>query len=259
MIESRRDDLLLLHFDRLQREPGLVHAVTTRPQNMAPHRGTDREHAVSWRQRVCEALGLSFDELTSPAQVHGAEVLCVEHDDIGRGRDGRHSAVPYVDGLITDRPGVPLILLSADCPLVCVYDPKRPAVGAVHASWQGTVARAAENLVRQMVSAFGSDPAELLAAIAPSAGPCCYEVGDDVRRLARTRLRDADALLHPRGDRYLFDLWTANAHQLIESGVAPASIETARLCTLCDPRFWSHRRDGQNAGRFALFLALKRS
>ena len=87
-------------------------------------------------------------------------MLPVEPCDVGRGRDGRHTAVQFVDGLITDMPNVPLIILSADCPLVLVYDPDRPAVGAVHASWRGTVALAAENLVRQMVRSYGSDPAE---------------------------------------------------------------------------------------------------
>ena len=98
-------------------------------QNYAPHRGHNREGAIDARRRVCEILGAEYDRLTSPEQVHGGEVVAVEEGDIGRGRDGRGTAVRYVDGLLCDKPGVPLILLSADCPLVCVYDPKRRAVG----------------------------------------------------------------------------------------------------------------------------------
>ncbi len=134
MIEEHHGELSLLRFERLSAASGLAHAITTRPQNLAPHRGPDRERAIHWRRRVCDILGVPFQNLTSPAQVHSADVLPIEPQDIGRGRDGRDSAVPFVDGLLTDRRGVPLILLSADCPLICAYDPDRPAIGAVHAS-----------------------------------------------------------------------------------------------------------------------------
>jgi len=257
MIERSHGDVTLLRFERLAAEPGVVHAVTTRPQNYAPHRGAGRDRAIHWRRRVCEILGVAYERLTSPSQVHGADLLPIEELDIGCGRDGRGSAVPNVDGLITDRQGVPIVLMSADCPLVCAYDPLRPAIGAVHASWKGTVAGAAGHMIRQMQRAFGSRPERLLAAIAPSAGPCCYEVGPEVRRLSRTRLDDADECFRERGGRLYFDLCEANRRQLIAAGVRAEAIETAGLCSICDDRFWSHRRDGPDAGRFALFVALK--
>lgn len=256
MLSRTIGDLTLLAFDRLAREPGLVHAVTTRPHNYAPHRGLGADTAIANRRRVCEVLGVDFEKLTSPSQVHGGEVLPIEDVDIGRGRDGRDSAIRFVDGLVSDRPGVPLILMSADCPLVCAYDPDRPAVGAVHASWQGTVAGATTQMIRLMARQYGSDPARLLTAIAPSAGPCCYEVGEEVRRIARTKLDDADDFFRPHGQRFLFDLWEANRRQLTVAGVRPANIETAGWCSICDRRFWSHRRDGAHAGRTALFIAL---
>src|SRR5687767_951475 len=232
MIEEGYGEITLLRFDRLSREPGLVHAFTTRPQNYAPHRGIGREHAVEWRRKVCDILGVSFQNLTSPAQVHGGEVLRVEAGDIGCGRDGRESAVRFVDGLIADQRGVPLILLSADCPLVCVYDPDRPAIGAMHSSWQGTVARATEQMILQMQQEFGSEPSQMLAAICPSAGPCCYEVGEEVRRIARTKLADVEACFVRRGESIHLDLWTANRQQLIECGVRSENIEIAGYCSI---------------------------
>ncbi|NLU22668.1 MAG: laccase domain-containing protein [Phycisphaerae bacterium] len=257
MIAQAFGDLTLLRFERLSREPGLVHAVTTRPHNYAPHRGQGAEMAVANRRRVCEILGVDFEKLTSPSQVHGGEVLPVEEADVGRGRDGRNSALRFVDGLICDIPGVPLILMSADCPLVCAYDPDRPAVGAGHSSWQGTVAGATTQMIRLMARRYGSDPARLLTAIAPSAGPCCYEVGDEVRRIARTRMDDADDFFSPHGDRFLFNLWEANRRQLIAAGVRPEHIEIGGLCSICDHRLWSHRRDGAEAGRTALVIAFR--
>lgn len=257
MIERTHGDLTLLHFAGLNAQPGLVHAVTTRPQNYAPHRGVGREEAVRWRRRVCEILGVSFERLTSPEQVMGSDVLRVEEADIGCGRDGRQTAVRFVDGLTCDRPGVPLALMSADCPLICVYDPLRPAIGAVHAGWQGTVHRAAEHLVGRMVEHYGSDPARLRGAVAPSAGACCYEVGEVVRRIAATRCPDGEACMRERDGRLYFDLWETNRRQLLRAGLLPEHLEVAELCTLCDRRFWSHRRDGPDAGRFALFIALR--
>jgi copper oxidase (laccase) domain-containing protein len=118
------------------------------------------------------------------------------------------------------------------------------------------VAGAASNLVRQMVDQFGSRADCLTAAITPSAGPCCYEVGDEVRRVASTRLAEAEACFVERDGRFLFDLWRANRRQLIDGGVPAEQIETAGLCSMCDDRFWSHRRDGADAGRFGLIVAL---
>ena len=256
MFQEIHGDVTLLKFERLSREAGFVHALAGRPRNYAPHRGEGRHDALEARRRVCDILGLPFERLTSPAQVQAAEVVRVEPSDWGRGRDGRASALPYVDGLICDAPGVPLILLSADCPLVCVYDPMTPALGAVHAGWQGTIAGAADNLIAQMRRSFGSDPDRLLGGISPCAGSCCYEVGEDVRRIAATRLPDAEEVLAVRDGRLTFDLSGANRNQLLRAGLRPEHVESSDVCTLCDSRFWSHRRDGSQAGRNALFLAL---
>jgi YfiH family protein len=256
MTERPCDDGTLLQFERLAAEPGLVHAFTTKPWNLAPHRGPQRELAVDRRRCICEAFGLDFERMTSPQQVHGAEILRIEDADFGAGRFGRGEAVPFVDGLITDRPGAPLILLSADCPLVLAFDPRHPALGIVHASWLGTVAGITARLVERMCVEFGADPAELRAAIAPSAGPCCYEVGPEVRRIFRTRFADADRFFTPRDGRFLLDLWAANTAQLLARGVAAERIERAEACSICDERFWSHRRDGADAGRNALIGAI---
>jgi polyphenol oxidase len=256
MIERACDDGMLLQFERLAAERGLVHAFTTKPWNLAPHRGPQREQAVYRRRRICRNLGVEFDRMTSPQQVHGAEILRVEDADIGAGRFGRSGGVPFVDGLITERSGVPLILMSADCPLVLVFDPHRPALGIVHASWLGTAAGITARLVARMRAEFGSNPAGLCAAIAPCAGPCCYEVGPEVRRIFRTRFADADRFFTPQNDRFLLDLWGANQAQLVAAGVMPDRIERAGLCSICDMRFWSHRRDGADAGRSALVAAM---
>ena len=257
MIEQQVGEVRLLAFQELQQHSRLAHAFTSRPQNYAPHRGTGKEQAMSWRQVVCEYLGMNASRITAPSQVHGGDILRVESADIGRGHDGRDHAIPFIDGLITNIPNVPLLLLSADCPVVCAYDPDHHAIGAVHASWRGTVASITANMVHQMQRSFGSDPGRLSAAICPCAGPCCYEVGRDVQRVVQARFDDADDFFRERNGRLMFDLWSANRRQLVTAGVPERNIETAALCSICDTRFWSHRRDGEPAGRSALFIALR--
>lgn len=246
----------LFQFEHLADQPLVRHAVAARPCNYAPHRGPGCEEAIIARQNVCQSLGLAYEKLTSPSQVHGPQVLPVQVADVGRGREGRSTSIPFVDGLICDLPGVPLVLMSGDCPLIAVFDPDRPAVGAVHASWHGTMSHASDNLVRQMSRCYGSRPERMLAAIAPSGGPCCYEVGQEVLRIAEGRLSRVEECFAIRDGRLYLDLWAANRRQLLDAGLQAEHIEIAGLCSICDQRFWSHRREGAQTGRFALFIGL---
>lgn len=250
-------DSQLMRFLGLSGCAELVHAITTRPWNMAPHRGPQAELALARRAQLCRHLGLDFERLTAAEQIHSHHVLRVRPEDVGAGRTGRDDAVRFVDGLICDLPGVPLLQLSADCPLLLVFDPQRRALGTAHASWRGTVARIAETLVSAMTREFGCRPAELRAGLCPCAGPDRYEIGEEVVRIARSLLPHADRFLPSRGEKHCFDLRTANVDQLLRAGLAPDHIEVAAECTISDTRFFSHRRDGPATGRFALIAALR--
>lgn len=256
LILERLEDGELLRFGGLSRLPGLVHAVTTRPWNMAPHRGPQRELAIARRQRLCKHLGVPFDRLTAPDQIHSHHVVRVEAADVGAGRLGRDGAIRFVDGLVTDMANTPLLQLSGDCPLILVFDARRRALGTGHASWRGTVAGLTSQMVRAMVDEFGSRPADLWAGIAPCAGGERYEVGADVVRVARRLLIDADRVLVESGGKWLFDLKQANLDQLLQAGVPPEHCEVAAECTLADERFFSHRRNGADTGRNALVAAI---
>jgi YfiH family protein len=136
---------------------------------------------------------------------------------------------------------------------VVVHDPVRHALGLAHAGWQGTTARIASATVRAMVARFGSDPADLVAAIGPSIGPDEYEVGDDVVARARAAYGD-DAPIRHRAGRTFFDLWAANAHDLRSTGVT--RIEVAGLSTARHlDEFYSHRV-ARDTGRFATVAML---
>ncbi|MEK6643496.1 MAG: polyphenol oxidase family protein [Planctomycetota bacterium] len=245
-------DTQLLRFPAFQQIDGFAHVVTTRPWNMAPHCGPQYELAVSRRRMICEHIGLPFDRLTASDQVHSPHVLSVRPEDAGVGRDSRETAIKFTDGLVCNLPRVPLIQFSADCPLILAVDPRRRAVGTAHASWRGTVTQIATELIRQMQIEFAVNPPDLTVALCPCAGPVEYEVGNDVRRIAAARLGDVERFFPAREGRIFFDMRAANTAQLIAAGVRPDRIFVATASTMTDPRFYSHRRDGADTGRFAV-------
>jgi polyphenol oxidase len=243
--------------DLLAEQPGLIHAMTLSDRNMSLTSGGPAAAAVEQRRGLCGVLGLPFEQLTVAQQVHGCEVVPVDDALAGRGRADHGEAIGYVDGLHTQAVRRPLLSLSADCPAVVVYDPDARAVGVAHAGWRGTFAGIAARLVEGLRARTGTPPQRLLAAIAPSAGPCCYEVQDDVLRIARTRWPDPEQWVRRSAGRAYLDLWSANAGQLQAAGVPAERIDVAGLCTICDGRFCSYRREGRSTRHAGLVAALR--
>jgi len=193
------------------------------------------------------AAGLSMPRVGYARQVHGADAARVP---AGGGFAG------LVDILVTAERGVPLAIFTADCLAIVLYDPSAGALGVAHVGWRGTVRGATQTAVRA-VADVGGRPGSLRAAIAPSIGPCCYEVDEPVTaELARAFDDRWRSWATPsRGGRVMLDLWAANEALLVEAGVAPESIENPRLCTACHPELlYSYRRG--NRGRLVTLAAL---
>ena len=237
-------------FERLAREGRLVHAFSTRPHNMAPRLDDRQAERAAARRQMAVDLGLTPDRLTICEQVHDCRVAIVPAEHTG----GR---LPGTDAAVTVGGGLPLMGFSADCPLILLYDPLRPALGVVHASWRCTVAQLAAQAVETMKREFGCDPANLQAGIGPGAGPCCYEVQADVFEAARD-LPDRERLFKRRGGRMYFDLWQANVRQLCDAGLRAEQIEMAGICTMCRVDvFFSFRREGAGCGHFGLMAGMR--
>ncbi len=239
-------------FSSLATIPDLAHAFVAKPDNLAPHTGPETDKALPRRRQLCDALGLNFDRLTAPRQVHGVRVAGVDDTNAGAGRDGLDTAIADCDGLMTDLPGVPLIAFSADCCLLLVVEPAARAIGLTHAGWRGVAGGGARALVQAMQEAYGARPDRMIAAIAPAARPCCYEISADLAaQLAETPDCGPDVLAR-REDRWHLDMHVALRRQLIDAGMPPARIESSDACTICDRRFFSYRREGPQTGRNAL-------
>ncbi len=172
--------------------------------------------------------------MASLKQIHSAGVLVADRAGlIGEG-----------DALITAQPGIALSVRTADCYPILLVDSRRRAIAAVHAGWRGTAAEIVPGTIAEMRARFGTNPADVYAAIGPGIGGCCYEVGADV---ARQFNKSAGRL----------DLADANRRQLTDSGVESSHIDMTALCTFCDAdRFHSYRRDKEYAGRMVSFIRL---
>jgi len=227
----------------------IVHAVTTRYGPSFPA-NVDTPAIDVAAGELTEALGLRGAAWAT--QVHGDGVLHVTTAGLAG----------QADGLITSTPGLGVLGRSADCPLVLlagrtdVGDSETDAshvVGMAHASWRSTVKGITTKVVLQMQQIWQIDPSGITATICPSAGPCCYEVGQEVRDIAITSLgAAANQFFKVRDGRLYFDLWAANVAQLSSSGVPADQIHISAVCTICrNDLFPSFRWEGKAACRFA--------
>lgn len=255
----------VFQFERLSQFP-LIHGVTSRDAAL-PGDGDiniagrlSRSDAVANRRAWAAAIGIDASCVVTGRQVHGNRVRLVDQSDAGRGAEVIDEAVPETDGLVTRTVDLPLMVYTADCVPLIVYDPVEHALGVAHAGWRGTVSNVAYELVQTMRREFGSDAGNLVAGIGPSIGPCCYEVGDEViEAWANTGLDRSRTAVKRVGIRLHLDLWKANQIALESAGVRADHVEVSRICTSCSSdRYFSRRAANGHRGLFATIAALRK-
>ncbi len=180
-------------------------------------------------------------------QVHGDRVVPAEEALAGQ---------VQADAMFTRQSSIALLGQSADCPIVLLADVESGTIGMAHASWRCTVARLTFKLIEALCQGGACKPAQLVAGISPSAGPCCYQVGADTKAAAVAGLGENAASFFISSDGGMnFDLWSANIAQMVEAGMCRHNIQVAGVCTICDDRFYSVRREGSSTGRFGALIA----
>ncbi|MCX6566281.1 MAG: peptidoglycan editing factor PgeF [Candidatus Aminicenantes bacterium] len=179
------------------------------------------------------------------------------HSDVVHIIDDVPPVRPRGDALVTNVPGLLLVVKTADCLPLLLMDERLRVVAAIHAGWRGTRSRIVQKTVRAMKTRFGTNPADIVAAAGPCIGPACYEVGEDVRREFLSA-EFPDDLFVPAGrpGKYFFDLEAANALQLRSAGVPPGPPAGLSACNHCDPDFHSYRRDHSPSDRMFSFIGL---
>lgn len=204
--------------------------------------GDDAESVYRNRSILADLAGAENTVYLS--QVHADGVLVIKKGD----------AIPMpdsvkADAVVTDVPGLMLVIQTADCQAVLVYDYKKKVAAAVHSGWRGNVADITGKTVKTMKEAFSCDPENMVAVVGPSLGPCCAEFKN-----FRTELPES---FHRYGDEgNLFDFWEISLQQLVSAGLKNESVECIGLCTMCNPElFFSYRRE-KKTGRMANFIKI---
>jgi YfiH family protein len=274
--------LKLLQVPAFSKLPWLIHGFSTRPGGISPLENekvlnlgfTDwdtRENVQENRRRFQTAVGAPDLPLITLKQFH-SDVIHLFDDAPADPCSG--------DASITNRPGLLLAIQTADCVPILLVDPQKHAIAAIHAGWRGTLARIAAKTIGKMQMHFGTNPGDLLAAIGPSIGPCCYEVGTEVATQFLSQFPDAPDYFDefrtgdepnpiqwlnmmppghqppPKG--VLLDLRKANRSQLLAAGLRPQNIHTIDLCTACHPDLlFSYRKQGPQSGRLISVIALR--
>jgi len=200
---------------------------------------------------IYEALGVEGQRVCSVWQVHGTDIVVATAPAKGR------SWISKADALVTDRPGLPLMMRFADCVPILFHDPVKKVIGMAHAGWRGTVKGMASKTVQTMVTTYGCDPETIQACIGPSIGPERYQVGEEVVEAVQAYFGTTDDLIRrdPVDKTAYFDLWTANRVDLERAGVR--QIEIAEICTATHTdEFFSHRAEKGRTGRFGAVMVL---
>lgn len=237
-----------------------------------------RDAVLGNRRLFAEAVtGIDSTPLVTIRQFHSNVVIRAVAADANRERPWK------ADGVMTDEPGLLLGVMTADCVPVLVADRKRRAVAAFHAGWRGTVKRIVESGVGRMRLEFGSRPEDLVAAIGPGIGACCYAVGEEVLSAFESQFAYARELFvevysadpvrakypmlfltqrapghSPIGPALHVDLIEANRRQLLAAGLKPSAIQRMGGCTCCQPElFFSHRGSQGRAGRMMAVIGVR--
>jgi YfiH family protein len=275
--------LQILQVPALNKLPWLIHGFSTSPGGVSELEAkkvlnlgfTDwdtRENVLENRRRFQSALGATDLQLISLKQIHS---------DVIHLFDSVPTKPCSGDASATNRPGLLLGVQTADCVPILLVDPKNRAVAAIHAGWRGTLARIAIKAIGQMQMHFKTRPAGLLAAIGPSIGGCCYEVGTEVAIQFQSQFADAPEWFdefrtgdepnpiqwlnmmppghQPPPKNVLLDLKKANRAQLLAAGLRPQNIFVSDLCTACNPGLlFSYRKQGPQSSRHLSVIGIKR-
>ena len=225
---------------------GVVNATTTRHCPGITRAGDGPWPASDEPVRVLAPAGIDLRRLAWARQVHGVAVALASEP----------GALGTADVIVTVTPALPLAIFTADCVAVVLHDPQRRALGVAHLGWRGTVSGGARVVV-EALAALDASPERLRVAIAPSIGPCCYEVGAAVVEPLALNFPQpyADWLTPGAPGKWMLDLWAANEAQLVDAGVRPEHIANPRLCTACRrDLFFSYRK--RDHGRLLTVAAL---
>lgn len=259
----------LLHFPLLEQTGIVNHCFTTRlggvsqgdcaTLNLSFARGDDVEAVEKNFDLLAEAMGISIEDFVFSDQTHTTNIMKVTSEHRG---SGIIKAKNYsdIDGFITNEPNIMLSTFYADCVPLYFVDTVKKAIGLSHSGWKGTLNRMGQKTLEAMKEAYGTNPDDVICAIAPSVCVDCYEVSEDVASAFRAEFQgheDEILTAKPNG-KYQLDLWKANEIVLLEAGIKKEHLSITNICTCCNSKvLFSHRASRGRRGNLGAFLGLK--
>lgn len=249
--------------ERLDGAGGVVHAFLSRHGGVSAGefatlnfdlRGGDRADDIERNKgKAGAAFGVTFDRLVNPVQVHGNAVVVLDAASVKSYKNVE------ADAVVTNVPGVPVGILTADCLPVLLYDPVKKAAGAAHAGWRGTLSDVCGRAVDAMKERFGSRPEDIIAALGPHIKPCCYCVSNDVYVAFEKAHGGGLPYFSRSGDSFMLDIGGANRISLVAAGLKEENIADVSVCASCEAAdFFSYRKEGGRTGRQLSFIMVKR-
>lgn len=244
----------IFKFSNLSEFPEIVHGISARGFSAMQFRNNPVEKVVKNRQNFLNSLDIDLGDLVFPQISHGINIVQVSSGDRGRGSISLSNAIPLTDGLLTTEKGVFLMVTTADCLSLLIYDPVTRAVGVVHAGWRGVL----NQITARAVDAFrkiGSEPQNLIVGIGPGICQKHFIVKKDV--LSKFMAFYPSASLIRNNDGYV-DLKKAVLIDLKQAGVPRENIEMANFCPSCDNGiFGSFRKEKDLAPASAVVIGIK--
>jgi len=270
--QDKLNNLPLFLFSGLSKYQNVLHFITTRQGgysmapfhtfNLAFHVGDKEENVLRNRTKLAKSLNIPLQSFTISNQVHGTHISIVGQAERGSGATNIFTALKENDAMITNQENICLLIFVADCVPVLLYDREKKIIGLIHAGWEGTIGLITQKTVSLLQSYWDCRPQDIICAIGPSIGPCCYQVGPEVVDKVRKTFPKNDYLVQAiaKDGRGYLNLWEANKIQLLDCNIPEKNIEVAGLCTCCHSDiFFSSRKDSGYTGRFAAGIMLKKS
>lgn len=266
----------ILYFPKLNDTNKVYHGFSTRlggvskggcsSMNLSFTRENDNaENVFENYRRIAKALGVSFDSFVAAHQTHTTNIKKVGLNDKGKGVTKERDYTD-IDGLITDEKGITLVTFFADCIPLYFFDPINNAIGLAHSGWRGTLNGMVTKMVKAMEENYKTNPKNLIACIGPGICEDCYEISLDLADKFKSSFdieNISDIISNYHKDKFgnehcQLNLWKANEILMIRAGILRENISISNICTHCNSNLlFSHRKQGDDRGNLAAFLALK--
>ncbi len=231
MIQKKHNkSRLYLQMDEFKIDDDLEHLFSTR---------------IGWNQDdLLSDLSNIFDtrkeKIYTVTQVHGNEV------EIIRGQNKDEISSKKRDGLITDQRGIVLVTYHADCIPIYFYDRVKKVIGIAHSGWKGTLKNISKTMIDIFKEEYKSSTDDIIVAIGPGIGSCCYEIGEDLKDLFSEKFVSIEKIISIKGKKIHLNLWEANKINLLTSGIKDENIVESLFCTACNiDNLYSYRREAR--------------